>query len=71
MKQASYFIDFFSFFYAKPNYKELLVGEKNDGLHFGEAGYEILSDLIVQKLSEIDKVKPGFFRRWLNRLGRH
>ncbi|PZX04555.1 lysophospholipase L1-like esterase [Psychrobacillus insolitus] len=68
---GSYFIDFFSFFYSKPNYKELLVGEKNDGLHFGEAGYEILSDLIVQKLSEIDEEKPGFFRRWLNRLGRH
>ncbi len=68
---GSYFIDFFNFFYSKPNYKELLVGEKNDGLHFGEAGYEILSDLIVQKLNEIDEEKPGFFRRWLNRLGRH
>ena len=71
MKQAVILLIFSSFFYSKPNYKELLVGEKNDGLHFGEAGYEILSDLIVQKLSEIDEEKPGFFRRWLNRLGRH
>ena len=45
----SYFIDFFQIVYSKPNYKELLVGEKNDGLHFGEACYELLSDLIVEK----------------------
>lgn len=50
----SHFIDFFTAMYSRENYKQLLVGEKNDGLHFGNAGYEILSDLIVQKLEEIN-----------------
>lgn len=63
-------IDFFSVLYSKPNYKELLIGEKNDGLHFGEAGYEILSDLIVQKLEEMNESKqsPGFLRRLFRKL---
>ncbi|WP_144511460.1 GDSL-type esterase/lipase family protein [Bacillus sp. FJAT-22090] len=50
---GSYFIDFFSELYSKPNCKALLKGEKDDGLHFGKAGYEILSDLIVHKLKEM------------------
>ncbi|WP_277585085.1 SGNH/GDSL hydrolase family protein [Psychrobacillus antarcticus] len=64
---GSYFIDFFHIFYSLPNYKELLVGELNDGLHFGEAGYELLSDLIAQKVGEL-KVEDGFFKKLVNRL---
>ena len=52
------YVDFFTDMYSRENYKELLVGEKNDGLHFGDAGYEILSDLIVQKLKEINVEIP-------------
>ncbi|QUG43071.1 SGNH/GDSL hydrolase family protein [Psychrobacillus sp. INOP01] len=65
----SYFIDFFHVFYSQPNYKELLVGEKNDGLHFGEAGYELLSDLIVQKVEEME-IEDGFFKKLVDRLMR-
>lgn len=50
---GSNLIDFFSEIYSQPNYKALLKGEKDDGLHFGKAGYEILSDLIVYKLEEM------------------
>ena len=28
-------------------------GKKNDGLHFGVKGYELLAKLIVQKLNQI------------------
>lgn len=65
---GSAFIDFFQILYAKPNYKELLKGEKDDGLHFGEAGYELLSDLIANKLDEmtLHKRKPGFLQRLKN-----
>ncbi|MCZ8541388.1 SGNH/GDSL hydrolase family protein [Psychrobacillus psychrodurans] len=66
---GSYFIDFFHIFYSKPNYRDLLVGEKNDGLHFGEAGYELLSDLIVQKLEEME-IEDGFFKKLVDRLMR-
>lgn len=31
----------------------LCHGEKNDGLHFGKAGYDLLSDLLVAKLKKI------------------
>ncbi|MFF2754774.1 GDSL-type esterase/lipase family protein [Psychrobacillus sp. NPDC058041] len=57
---GSHFIDFFHVLYSEPNYRELLIGEKDDGLHFGEAGYEILTSLIAQKLQEIhiDKKIP-------------
>ncbi|MGF9976587.1 GDSL-type esterase/lipase family protein [Viridibacillus arvi] len=57
-------IDFFEILYSKPNYKELLVGMKNDGLHFGEAGYDLLSDAIVAEINKMDDVsKKGFFKR--------
>lgn len=32
------------------NLTNLCHGLKNDGLHFGDAGYQLLSDLIVQKI---------------------
>lgn len=65
----SYFIDFFQIVYSKPNYKELLVGEKNDGLHFGEACYELLSDLIVEKIEDME-IEDGFFKKLVDRLMR-
>lgn len=63
----SYFIDFFQIVYSKPNYKELLVGEKNDGLHFGEACYELLSDVIVEKIEDME-IEDGFFKKLVDRL---
>lgn len=51
---GSHFIDFYTDLYSRPNYEELLVGILNDGLHFGEAGYDILSQLVSVKIQEID-----------------
>ncbi|KMJ59430.1 esterase [Bacillus sp. LL01] len=51
---GSHYIDFYTDLYSRPNYKELLVGTLNDGLHFGEAGYDVLSKLITEKIHEID-----------------
>lgn len=65
----SYFIDFFQILYSHPNYQELLVGEKNDGLHFGEACYELLSDAIVKKIEEME-IEDGFFKKLVDRLMR-
>lgn len=65
----SYFIDFFQIVYSKPNYKELLVGEKNDGLHFGETCYELLSDVIVEKIEDME-IEDGFFKKLVDRLMR-
>ncbi|MBK3495497.1 SGNH/GDSL hydrolase family protein [Viridibacillus sp. YIM B01967] len=60
-------IDFFEILYSKPNYKELLVGIKNDGLHFGEAGYDLLSDAIVEEVEKMEGVsKKGICQRILN-----
>ena len=65
----SYFIDFFQILYSHPNYQELLVGEMNDGLHFGEACYELLSDAIVKKIEEME-IEDGFFKKLVDRLMR-
>ncbi|WP_226681431.1 GDSL-type esterase/lipase family protein [Sutcliffiella horikoshii] len=51
---GSYLIDFYTEMYNRQNYKELLVGILNDGLHFGEAGYDILAKLINEKVLEIE-----------------
>lgn len=60
-------IDFFSEIYSKSDYTLLLKGEKDDGLHFGETGYTILTSLIVYKIEEINTIpkKRGFFERIL------
>lgn len=55
---GSHYIDFFTAMYTRDDYKKLLVGEKDDGLHFGEAGYDMLSDLIAQKLMEVNLNHP-------------
>lgn len=54
----SHYIDFFKAMYSREDYTKLLVGEKEDGLHFGDAGYELLSDLIAQKLKELNTDQP-------------
>lgn len=37
----------------KGNIKKISQGIKNDGLHFGDAGYEILANLIVKNLKSM------------------
>jgi isoamyl acetate esterase len=49
----SYFIDFFSKMISLEDYSRKLKGIKNDGLHFGESGYDFLVELIVKKIKEI------------------
>lgn len=51
---GSHFIDFYSELHSRQDFKELLVGILDDGLHFGEAGYDILSKLISDKIHEIN-----------------
>ncbi|ART76490.1 GDSL-type esterase/lipase family protein [Sutcliffiella horikoshii] len=58
---GSYLIDFYTELYSKPHYKELLVGILNDGLHFGEAGYDILANLITEEIIEIESNKEQKF----------
>ena len=38
---------------ASKNFPEIFNGKKNDGLHFGVKGYELLAKLIGQKLNQI------------------
>jgi hypothetical protein len=37
----------------------MLINERNDGLHFGEAGYEFLSQIIADKIKHIVDTKEG------------
>ncbi len=54
---GSYLIDFFSELFESENYKEILVGKSNDGLHFGASGYSILSNLIANEIKAIEERK--------------
>ncbi len=63
---GSHYINFFKEFYEKENYRALLKGHDNDGLHFGEAGYNLLSGLISQKLIELKEIKPSLLKRVFN-----
>ena len=47
------FIDLASKMQASKNFPEIFNGKKNDGLHFGVKGYELLAKLIGQKLNQI------------------
>ena len=47
------FIDLASKMQANKNFPEIFNGKKNDGLHFGVKGYELLAKLIGQKLNQI------------------
>ncbi|NLP52839.1 GDSL-type esterase/lipase family protein [Bacillus sp. RO1] len=58
---GSYLIDFYTELYSRTNYKELLVGILNDGLHFGEAGYDILANLITEKILDIESTREKKF----------
>ncbi|WP_397536931.1 GDSL-type esterase/lipase family protein [Rummeliibacillus pycnus] len=49
------FIDFFSALYERSNYREILIGIKNDGLHFGEEGYQLLSNMIAKEIRILEK----------------
>ena len=44
------YIDFFYETLHHQNHKELMKGVLDDGLHMGELGYELLSDLLIQKI---------------------
>jgi isoamyl acetate esterase len=50
---GSHFIDFFSKMIALDGYPQILKGTRNDGLHFGEKGYDFLVRLIVEKIKEV------------------
>ncbi|MRG85919.1 SGNH/GDSL hydrolase family protein [Salinibacillus xinjiangensis] len=51
---GSYFIDFFNEMISLENYQLKLKGIMNDGLHFGEEGYDFLVGLIERKINEIE-----------------
>lgn len=55
----SHFIDFFSEMISLEDYPAKLKGLKNDGLHFGEEGYDLLVGLIVKKIKEISRWNRG------------
>ncbi|WP_261129040.1 GDSL-type esterase/lipase family protein [Bacillus sp. Marseille-Q3570] len=55
---GSYFIDFFTEMLVQDHFQEILEGLENDGLHFGDKGYDILADLIINKIEEI-KLEEG------------
>lgn len=50
---GSHFIDFYSEIISLEDYPEKLKGLKNDGLHFGEEGYDVLVGLIIKKINEV------------------
>ncbi|RDW20122.1 esterase [Oceanobacillus arenosus] len=50
---GSYFIDFFSKMISLEDYPKELIGIKNDGLHFGEDGDDLLVGLITKKVKGI------------------
>ncbi|MGM0885132.1 MAG: GDSL-type esterase/lipase family protein [Bacillota bacterium] len=47
---GSHYIDLFSSMIGLHNLTEILRGQRNDGLHFGELGYDYLSDEISRKI---------------------
>lgn len=47
------YIDLASKMIEQGNLDKLCCGSKNDGLHFGVTGYELLSNLILQKISNL------------------
>ncbi|GEK32811.1 SGNH/GDSL hydrolase family protein [Kurthia sibirica] len=55
-EQKCTIIDFFTYVYEQDNYERLLVGMKDDGLHFGEKLYDELSDLIAKELKRRERL---------------
>ncbi len=56
---GSHYIDLFNTMISMVEYKEILKGELDDGLHFGEKGYELLADIISRKIKELFGEHPG------------
>jgi isoamyl acetate esterase len=50
---GSHFIDCFSKMIALDDYPQILKGTRNDGLHFGDKGYDFLVRLLVEKIKEV------------------
>ncbi|MFG6115753.1 GDSL-type esterase/lipase family protein [Halobacillus sp. MO56] len=48
-----HFIDLFSKVIALDDYPQILKGIRNDGLHFGDKGYDFLVCLLVEKIKEV------------------
>lgn len=44
------FVDFFNAMMTQGNLSKLCRGSLNDGLHFGEAGYNLLSKMLIEKI---------------------
>ncbi|WP_312092155.1 SGNH/GDSL hydrolase family protein [Niallia sp.] len=55
VETGAHFIDFYTEMLSMKDYQKKLKGIHNDGLHFGEDGYDILVELIVKKIREIQK----------------
>ncbi|WP_456277001.1 GDSL-type esterase/lipase family protein [Bacillus sp. AK128] len=53
LETGSHYIDFFNSLLSRDDYQQILKGQENDGLHFGKVGYEILSELIAEKVKEV------------------
>ncbi|QDP41578.1 SGNH/GDSL hydrolase family protein [Radiobacillus deserti] len=49
---GSHFVDCFSEMIACDDYPHILKGTRNDGLHFGDKGYDFLVHLLVEKIRE-------------------
>lgn len=58
---GSQYIDFFSKMMGFRNVSELLKGQRNDGLHFGELGYDYLSDEIKKEVLNYE-LRNGYAR---------
>ncbi|MGG0939763.1 SGNH/GDSL hydrolase family protein [Brevibacillus centrosporus] len=48
-----HYLDLFKRMMGLPNLQEVLRGQRNDGLHFGELGYEVLSEEIRRKIKRV------------------
>lgn len=49
----THYVDLGQAMIARGNLSQLCQGQKDDGLHFGQAGYDLLSDLLVKELKQI------------------
>ncbi|MDR7319251.1 SGNH/GDSL hydrolase family protein [Brevibacillus nitrificans] len=50
---GSHYLDLFTRMLELPNLQAVLRGDRNDGLHLGELGYEVLADEISQKIEKV------------------
>lgn len=63
-------VDLYKAFMEQPNTNELLKGQQNDGLHYGDAGYELVVKTLVPAIEERKQILPvrkvGLFDRIRN-----